>query len=366
MVRQAVVGMLLVLCALASGCAARGKSATAVAPVEKPWRAIHMFAPWHDEVPMFRRIVVESLAPAGIDTIVLEVNYKFAWQSHPELREPGSNLTLQDVREIVALCRAHGIRVVPMFNCIGHQSWEKTNFPLLAKYPELDERPDIPANNEGLKYCRSWCPSHPKTNEIVFDLMGELVDAFEPEAFHIGADEVFEIAEDACPRCRGKNPADVFAKAINDMHGFLAVERGLTVMMWGDRLIDCREFDYGYGWECSDNGTAPAIDMIPRAIVICDWHYEPRAAYESLAYFQAKGFRAMPATWRNADATRAFVRYAIDTRTERLQGFMFTTWVGQQDMAPALLGETEGKKIEPMALEAAESMRIGLEMIEGL
>lgn len=349
------------LCFMA-GCASVGKSAAAQ---PGPWRAVHVFAPWHDEVPMMKRAIAESLAPMGVDTIVMEVNYKFEWQSHPELREPGSSLTRDDVRELVALCRAKGIRLVPMFNCIGHQSWQRTNFPLVATYPELDESADVPLDNEGIKYCRSWCPSNPKTNEIVFDLMDELVEAFEPDTFHIGADEVFEIARDGCPRCKGKDPAAVFAQAINDIHGHLAGRHGLTVMMWGDRLIDCTEFDYGWGWECSQNGTAPAIDMIPKDIVVCDWHYEPRTEYASLRHFQDKGFRAMPATWHNPDATRAFIDYAKATRTERLHGYMFTTWVGTQDIVPALLGENAGRELPREATAAAATLRLGMQMIEG-
>jgi len=63
-------------------------------------------------------------------------------------------------------CRRHGIRLIPQFMCLGHQSWAKTTFPLLLQYPELDETPQIPLDNPDI-YCRSWCPLHPKVNAIV-------------------------------------------------------------------------------------------------------------------------------------------------------------------------------------------------------
>ena len=75
------------------------------------------------------------------------------------------------------------------------------------------------------------------------------------------------------------------------------------MLMWGDRLIDANVMKYGK-WEASENGTAPAIDLIPKDIIICDWHYEQRTDYPSVRYFQEKGFRVWPAGWNNVEATQ--------------------------------------------------------------
>lgn len=330
--------------------------------IEKEWRGVHLFAPWHDEMPMFKRVISESLAPMGVNVIIIEVNYKLAFDSHPELREPGKNFTKEDAHELAELCRNHNIRLIPQFNCLGHQSWAQTNFPLLVKYPELDETPDIPKDNKGI-YCRSWCPLNPKTNEIVFPLLNEIIDAFQADAFHVGMDEVFLIASEQCPRCRGKDPAELFAKAVNDYHKLLVEEKGLTMLMWGDRLLDRKIIDYGGGYECSDNGTGPAIDLIPKDIIICDWHYETRKEYPSVVYFQKKGFRVLPSTWRNLDATKAFMDYAQQNKTERMLGHLFTTWVGAQHMCPALLGEAHEGRLDRMAVEAATTLREGMKAL---
>jgi hypothetical protein len=329
---------------------------------DKEWRAVHLFAPWHNEMPLFKRVISEKLAPMGVNVLIIEVNCKYAFESHPELREPGNSLTKADARELAELCRKHSIRLIPEFNCLGHQSWDKTTFPLLVKYPELDETPNIPKDNKGI-YCRSWCPLHPRTNEIVFPLLNELIDAFQADAFHVGMDEVFLIASDQCPRCKGKDPAELFAKAVNDYHKFLVDEKKLTMLMWGDRLIDRRHIDYGGGYECSDNGTARAIELIPKDIVICDWHYESREEYPSVRFFQEQGFRVMPSTWRNLKATKAFIEYAQRTRTDRMIGYLFTTWYGAQDMCPALLGEGNQSKLPAGAIEAAATLREGMKEV---
>jgi N-acetyl-beta-hexosaminidase len=51
-------------------------------------------------------------------------------RSHPELADEGAWSQAQ-CRELAAHCRRHGIRLIPEFNCLGHQSWAKTTFPLL-------------------------------------------------------------------------------------------------------------------------------------------------------------------------------------------------------------------------------------------
>ena len=218
-----------------------------------------MMAPGHGDLPVFRKAVDEAMKPLGINAVILEVNYGFDFQSHPELRQ-GGGLSRADARELADYCRGRGIDLIPQLNCLGHQSWSRNTAPLLKKYPQFDETPQVPADNKGI-YCRSWCPLHPEVNKVVFALIDELADAFAADAFHVGMDEVFLVASDQCPRCRGKDPAEVFARAVNDLHAHVVGDKKLTMLMWADRLIDNKTMHYGK-WESSANGTAPAIDKI--------------------------------------------------------------------------------------------------------
>lgn len=306
-------------------------------PVPRPpWRGVHLMAPDAQHLPLVERVLRERLAPAGVNLVVFEVNYRFAWKSHPELAQPGA-LTREQARALAETCQRLGIRLVPLFNCLGHQSWGKTTFPLLAKYPEFDETPRIPPDNPGI-YCRSWCPQHPRVNTVVFALFDELLEAFAADALHVGMDEVFLIAHEQCSRCRGGDPAQLFAKAVNDYHAHLVGRRKVEMWMWGDRLLDDAVMNYGE-WEASRNGTAPAVDRIPKDILICDWHYEPRAEYPSVPFFQERGFRVLPASWRNRQAALALLDYARAQNRGRVVGHLCTTWVGADQIARELLGE---------------------------
>jgi hypothetical protein len=320
----------------------------------QPWRAVHLMAPGHGGVPLLRRAIAEKLAPMGVNVLILEVNYNFPFASHPELR--GGDLTRDDARDLAATCRKHHIRLIPMLNALGHQSWARTTFPLLLKHPEFDETPTIPKDNPGI-YCRSWCPLHPDVNRVVSDLIDELIDAFQADAFHVGMDEVFLIGESGCPRCKGKDRAELFARAVNDLHAHIVGRRKLTMLMWADRLLDDAKFGYGK-WEASRNGTAGAIDRIPKDIILCDWHYETRPqGYASVAYLEEKGFRMMPATWWNKDAALAMLREARAGATERMIGHLCTTWVGAEAVCRALLDDQPAA--EPQPKDKSKSRRGG-------
>jgi hypothetical protein len=323
------------------------------------WRGVHVMA-WglaggsEGLVPL-RRAVDEVLAPLGVNVIVLEVGYNFEYKSHPELTQT-KFVTRKDVKELLAVCRKHGIRLIPQLNCLGHQSWRNTLYPLLTQYRDLEEKPnDTP--DKPWTSLRSWCPLHPKVNPIVFAIMDDLIEAFEADAFHVGMDEILVIGSPQCERCKGKAPADLLAKAINDFHKHLVDEKKVTMLMWGDRLIDGTVMKYD-GWSASKNGTAAAIDLIPKDIIICDWHYELRKEYPSVRYFQEKGFRVWPTSWNSPKAGEALLEYSQSGATERMLGHLCSTWVLEPGgYARALLGETDSPLVTERAVQAAATLR---------
>jgi len=317
------------------------------------WRGVHLLAPAPEELPLLRRAIAEQLAPLGVNTLVFEVGYRFQFTARPEMRDP-KGWSRAQARELAACCRAHGIRLIPQLNCLGHQSSRRAPGALLAKHPELDETPDLSYDAPGFKL-RNWCPLHPEVNTLVFALLDELIDAFQADAFHVGMDEVFYLAHDGCPRCRGKLPEALFARAVNDYHAHLVGRRGLTMLMWGDRLLDDAAMKYGE-WESSRVGTANAVDLIPRDIIICDWHYGLRKEYPSVVYLQEKGFRVWPASWKNRAAALALRNYAARHATDRLLGHLGTVWGASSTFARALLGEPGVAEDARLAAEALRAV----------
>ncbi len=312
-----------------------------------PVRGISLGAPSPDGLERFLTFVEEELAPMGVNTMILRVDYNYAYKSHPELRNEDP-LSESDVKRIVALCRAEGIRIIPQINLLGHQSWASNLGNLLTVYPQFDETPDIDLpqdyewpNEDGL-YCKSYCPLHPEVHEVVFALVDELVAAYETNAFHAGMDEVFYLGMDQCPRCSGRDKAELFADEVRRIRNHLAA-RDTELWIWGDRLIDGKVTGIGM-WEASMNNTARAIDMIPDDVVICDWHYEQ--AVPTAPLFAARGLRVVTCPWRMPEVaeaqvamTRQFRQASPSVMGERFLGMIHTVWSGTEAFLDQYYGQ---------------------------
>jgi N-acetyl-beta-hexosaminidase len=239
------------------------------------------------------------------------------------------------------------MRIIPEIDLLGHQSWESTPGALLRVYPEFDETPLVKLpekyvwpNADGL-YCKSYCPLHPGVHKIIFDLVDELCDAFESDSFHAGMDEVFYIGENQCPLCSGKDKAELFAGEVRAIHDHLA-DKGRRLWIWGDRLIDGKTTGIG-DWEGSFNSTYRAIDMIPKDVMICDWHYE--RPDQTPVYFAMKGFDVVTCPWNNPDAAvlqfQDMVKFRNQSTPEmkgRFQGMVQTVWSGTENFLDTFYG----------------------------
>jgi hypothetical protein len=301
-----------------------------------PVRGFCIAAPQSKELAAFTKFINEELAPRHVNTLILRVDYNYQFESHPELRD-ASALSKQEVKSLVNTCRKQNIRLIPQINLLGHQSWASKTTNLLTVYPEFDETPHVKMpekyvwpNADGL-YCKSYCPLHPGVHKIVFDLVDEICEVFETDAFHAGMDEVFYIADDKCPRCGGRDKAELFAGEVNKISNHLAL-KNRKLWIWGDRLIDGKTTGMGM-WEASFNNTHRAIDLINKSVVICDWHYE--RPDQTAVYFAMKGFNVITCPWRMpsvaVEQTKDMIRFRKNATSEmkpRYQGMMQTIWSG--------------------------------------
>src|SRR5688572_29691422 len=299
-----------------------------------PIRGFCIGAPKSKEVDAFAKFIEQEMAPRKVNTLILRVDYNYQYQSHPELIDTPS-LSKNDVKKLVAVCKKNNIRIIPQINLLGHQSWANKTYKLLSVYPQFDETPHVKMpvkyewpNPDNL-YCKSYCPLHPDVHKIVFDLVDEMCVAFETDAFHAGMDEVFYIGDDKCPRCSGRDKAELFAGEVTTLRDHLA-KSNRELWIWGDRLLDGKTTGLGM-WEASFNNTHRAIDMIPKDVMICDWHYE--RADKTAVYFAMKGFKVVTCPWRNpgvavvqAEDMLKFRKDSTPAMKENFQGMVQTEW----------------------------------------
>lgn len=299
-----------------------------------PVRGFCIAAPMPDDLDEFIQFIDHSLVPSLVNVLILRIDYNYQYKTHPELQDKVA-LSSEQVTRLVDAAKRNGIRLIPQINLLGHQSWAETTHNLLRVYPEFDETPHVlmPERykwpNRDSLYCKSYCPLHPEVHEIVFDLVDEIVEIFEADAFHAGLDEVFYIGDDKCPRCAGKNKAELFAGEVTLIRDHLK-QQNCELWMWGDRLLDGRTTGLGM-WEASMNNTHEAIDRIPKDIMICDWHYE--RAEPTASYFALKGFNVLTCPWNKAEVAEKQLEQTLFNRsysnpelTARYQGMVQTIW----------------------------------------
>lgn len=316
-----------------------------------PIRGFCIGAPSVQGLDEFITFIHKDLAPRHINTLVLRIDYNYQYKSHPELSDSGA-LSKQDVAKLVQACKEEHIRIIPQVNLLGHQSWAGKVNNLLRVYPQFDETPWVKMpehyvwpNADGL-YCKSYCPLHPEVHKVVFDIIDEICDAFESTAFHAGMDEVFYIGEAKCPRCGGRDKAELFAGEVSTLRNHLA-EKQRQLWIWGDRLLDGKTTGMGM-WEASMNNTYRAVDLIPKDVMICDWHYD--RPDKTPVYFAMKGLHVITCPWRKPqvgiiqleDMDR-FRRDATPELKPMYEGMMQTIW----SPAGAFLDEYYGRKTNP-------------------
>lgn len=369
MLKATFMRNVLLLCLLGAALTAFPSSSrettTMEAPVPDsimPVRGFCIGAPRKASLDAFIKFIKEELATRKVNTLVVRIEYNYEYESYPELRDSGA-LSKADVKKLVKVCRENNINLIPQLNLLGHQSWAGHTNNLLVKFPQFDETPWVKMpekyewpNEDGL-YCKSYCPLHPDVHAVVFKLVDELCDAFESKSYHAGLDEVFYIGEAKCPRCGGRDKAELFAGEVTLLRNHLA-EKGRTLWIWGDRLIDGKTTGIGM-WEGSLNNTYRAIDMIPKDVMICDWHYD--RADKTPVYFAMKGLSVITCPWRKPEFASQQVKDMLEYRAsstkimkERYQGMMQTIWSGAEDFMDEYYGrkaprtEQSGKPVDTL------------------
>ena len=282
-----------------------------------PIRGAHMYIPGRSELEFFPRLL-DMLAELKYNTIFMEIGAGMEFRRHPEINQAwkkfvreadhydpaadkhrkskrkihppenpfgasalqcsrwfpknsthtelggGKWLTRAETRQVVAACAKRHIKIVPEVQSLSHCYW------LCMAYPEIAERRDDP-------WPDTYCPSNPRSYELLFEAMDEIIEVFRPEMIHIGHDELLHLAH--CPRCKGKSGADLLAADITKIHDYLA-ERGIRTVMWADKLMKVKfggcarsrtESETGRKW--SVPATYKAIDKIPTDVLMMDWYW---------------------------------------------------------------------------------------------
>ncbi len=252
--------------------------------------------------------------------IVLEFWGILELQSAPWMMWDGYGWSKAKAKILIDLAKSYGMEVIPMFNHVGHASGCRVGF---GRHAALNR--DLRLSKYFEPDGWTWCSSNPKTRALLRDIRLEMMELCgEGSYFHIGADEAYSFA--SCDVCRKREPHVLFAEYLNGITEDLA-QYGRRPIMWHDELINRSNFT-GYTDYIEANGeshgTAPAINLLDRRMIIADWQYSYVSGQNpTTPYFMEKGFDTVLCPWDNwkniqclTDGARSFGAY----------GVMLTTW----------------------------------------
>ena len=319
-----------------------------------PERGVKVYLPGTENIPYFKEFV-DMVAAYGHNTIMIEVGGAMAFASHPEINIEwekyckvmsehsgktieiqehtfgwhknsihvengcGSYLSQDTVRELVAYCRERFLEVIPEVPCLSHCDY------LLLGNPDIAERPNDP-------YPDTYCPSNPKSYRLLFDIMEEIIDVFEPDVMHIGHDEWYTFG--ICPRCKGKKPEDLYADDIQKIYEFLK-SHGVTPMMWSEKLLDAHNKEgkpsggayipagkpeWMSFWSDAIEAVHPAIELVPRDMKMLHWYWSMGEEYDNVYHRHG-----MPVTYGNFHAS-SFTNWQKRVNAGIVLGGLTSNW----------------------------------------
>jgi len=278
------------------------------------FRGVHVVAD-ADSPEIHGRLIERVLSPLKFNRVIVQLDH-LKWERHPELWQPWS-LDKEGAKRLLEIAQANGLELIPLLPTLSHCEY------LFGA--QGGEKPKVNADiAEDPESAYLYCPNLEKTYRLVFDLLDEVLTLFRPRWVHIGHDEVTNQGRfGQCVRCQGTPPYQLFAADVRRLYEFLK-GRGVGTMMWGDMLLRPDEaFDAAHGGEPFNFWLARKL--LPKDIVIVDWHYQPAPSYPSVAVLQREGFSVIGATWRNFQNILGFTKAA---RSAGAWGMVQTTWTG--------------------------------------
>ncbi len=198
-----------------------------------------------------------------------EIQHSFAWSKNSIHYENGdaSYLKKDECRELAKYCAERGIEVIPECPTLSHSDY------ICLAYPEIAELSIDP-------YPDTYCPSNPRSYEIVFDILDEVVEVFRPKRINIGHDEYYLCG--MCDACKGKKPSDLYVEDIRRISEHLS-KQGVETLMWGEKLVKARNHKgHKFGaWydpneknpEYSRPNLVDCVDKLPRGITYLHWYW---------------------------------------------------------------------------------------------
>jgi hexosaminidase len=206
--------------------------------------------------------IIRFLAEYKMNTDFYYFEDTFKFKKYPFVGKGRGAMTPEQARELQDFAKPYNVQIIPIFEMLGNQG----AFLMLDEVRHLAEYPG--AHSFSVK---------DDSFEFLENCFHELADAFDSPYFHAGLDESWDLGfgqseKEVVRDGRGETHAKHY-KRVND----LLKSRGKKMIMYADIILERPEI----------------LGMIPKDIILMDWHYDPAQHYPSVPKLAKHGFPLM-------------------------------------------------------------------------
>ncbi len=178
------------------------------------------------KIVMFKESWLRSwfrrLAAAGYDAILVEIDNKLVFPSHPDFAAPDA-LSADRWRSLARYAKRLGMEFYPLIQTLGHMEHVLHGH---SAYRHLAEIP-------GGSYL--MCPSKPETFAFIRDLIDDIYEVFDhPARIHLGGDETRGAG--TCPHCANRPVPELLSGYLHQLAAH-ALKKGMRPEFWADMML---------------------------------------------------------------------------------------------------------------------------------
>jgi hypothetical protein len=205
------------------------------------------------------RNLVAELSHYKINVLQLYTEHTFQFPRHPKIGADCNSLSIQDVLELDACCRAHHIELIPNLQSFGHMHHALQ----ILEYQHLAESDML----------WSLSPAFEETYTLLDELYGDMLPAFTSAMLNANCDETYDLGTGASKSLAEEiGVGRIYLNHILRVRE-LAARYGRRIQAWGDILLHHPEL----------------IGEVPEDVTLLDWHYDASSEYPSTRAFGASG-----------------------------------------------------------------------------
>jgi len=206
--------------------------------------------------------IIRFLAEYKMNTEFYYFEDTFRFKKYPTIGVGRGAMTREQAEELQAFAKPYNVQIIPIFEMLGNQG-ALLLLDEVGPFAEYPGAQSFSVDDEAFAF--------------LSNCFGELADTFESPYFHVGLDESWDLGFGKSEsRVNREGRGAVHAAHYRRIHE-LVTGRGKKMILYADIILE-----------------RPAIlDMIPKDIILMDWHYEPRQHYPSVPTLARHGFPLM-------------------------------------------------------------------------